>query len=94
MMKIPEQFTHIFERAKAAQRGDRAADGRMGRRRRHEAAQRRRVREGCAAAKAATSLDDVAAVADSFKGKPWTKAQRKNLTEALNARKAELAPKP
>lgn len=94
MMKIPEQFMHIFERAAplsediGQQMAEWAAGGDTKPPSDEECA------KGCAAAKAATSLEEVAAVADSFKGKPWTKAQRKNLTEALNARKAELAPKP
>lgn len=93
MMKIPEQFLHIFERPAALseeigqQMAEWAAGGDSKPPSDEECA------KGVALAKAAKSLDEIAAVAESLKGKAWTPMQRKNLKVALDARKAELAPK-
>jgi ABC-type oligopeptide transport system ATPase subunit len=94
MMKIPEQFQHIFERPAplsediGQQMAEWAAGGDV------KAPSDDECAAGVLAAKNAKTIEEHAAVAESFRGKPWTKAQRKHLTEALNARKAELAPKP
>lgn len=94
IMKIPEQFLHIFEKpaqlsedigqqmAEWAAGGDTKPPG------------DEECVKGCAAAKAAKSLEELDGVIESFRGKPWSKGQRKNLNEAVGARKAELSPKP
>ncbi len=91
MMKIPEQFLHIFEKTVqlsediGQQLAEWAAGGDV------KIPTDDDLRVCLAAAAAASSMDEVANVAESFKGKPWTKAQRKALTEALNARKSALS---
>lgn len=90
MMKIPEQFLHIFERSVplsediGQQLAEWAAGGAT------KIPTDAEVEACLAAAKGAQTLEEVDNVAESFKGKPWTKAQRKALSEALNARKAAL----
>lgn len=90
MMKIPEQFLHIFENPAplsediGQQMAEWAAGGDAKPPSDEECA------AGCASAKAAKSLEEIEAVTVSFRGKPWTKAQRKNLQDAVKARKAEL----
>lgn len=94
MMKIPEQFLHIFDRPEqlsenvGQQMAEWAAGGDV------KAPSDEECAKGTAAAKAAKTLEELDSVIDSFRGKPWTAAQRKNLNAAVGARKAELAPKP
>jgi hypothetical protein len=91
MMKIPEQFLHIFEAPVplseeiGQQLAEWAAGGDT------KSPSEEECAKGCAAAKAATTPLELEAVIASFRGKPWTKAQRKALTTAVDARKAELA---
>ena len=91
MMKIPEQFLHIFEKRAplseeiGQQLAEWAAGGEV------KVPTEQDLAAGIAAAKAAKSHEEIANVAESFKGKPWTKAQRKALTEALNASKAAIS---
>lgn len=91
LMKIPEQFAHIFERPAplneehGQQLAEWAAGGEV------KAPSEEEVRAGIAAARAAKTTDDIAAVAESLKGKAWSRDQRKALTEALNAAKKSLA---
>jgi len=92
MTKLPKQFTHIFDRpaqlseevgqqlAEWAAGGDTKAPGDA------------EVADRIAAAKAASTIEEHAAVVESLKGKPWTVQQRRALTQALNAKKAELNP--
>jgi len=93
MMKLPEQFLHIFEQPAplsediGQQMAEWAAGGDAKPPTEEECA------AGCATAKAAKTLEELDNVTASFRGKPWTKAQRKNLTEAVKARKAELTAK-
>jgi hypothetical protein len=93
MMKIPEQFLHIFERPAplseeiGQQMAEWAAGGDV------KLPSEEEFAAGLAAAKSAKSIEEISAVVESFKGKPWTKVQRKHLTEAITARKTELAPK-
>lgn len=91
MMKIPEQFLHIFERPGplSEEIGQQLAEWAAGGDTKVPTEQD--LAAGIAAAKAAKTAEEIANVADSFKGKPWTKAQRKALTEALNAAKAALS---
>ena len=91
LMKIPEQFMHIFERPAplseeiGQQLAEWAAGGDT------KTPSETELKDSVAAAKAAKSLEDIANVAESFKGKPWSKAQRAALKEALDSRKKELA---
>lgn len=90
MTKIPLQFLHIFERPAqlseeiGQQLAEWAAGGAT------SAPSEEDCARGVAAATAATTIEEVGNVAESFKGKPWTRAQRKRLSEALTARKAAL----
>ncbi|HEY3496828.1 MAG TPA: AAA family ATPase [Polyangiaceae bacterium] len=90
MMKIPEQFLYMFEKRVqlsediGQQLAEWAAGGEV------KVPTEAELATCLAAAAAAKSLDEIANVAESFKGKPWTKPQRKALTEALNARKSAL----
>jgi ABC-type oligopeptide transport system ATPase subunit len=91
MMKIPEQFLHVFEEARplsediGQQLAEWAAGGDT------KAPSDEECAKGCAAAKGASTLIELEAVIASFRGKPWTKAQRKNLTAAVDARKTDLS---
>jgi len=90
MMKIPGQFQHIFERRVPLSEdiGQQLAEWAAGGDAKEPSEEE--LKAGVAAAKAALSLEEIGNVAESFKGKPWTAAQRKALGSALNARKAEL----
>jgi ABC-type dipeptide/oligopeptide/nickel transport system ATPase subunit len=91
MMKIPEQFLHIFEKSAqlsediGQQLAEWAAGGDV------KTPTDAEVAAGVAAASAAKSPEELEAVIESFKGKPWTKPQRKALNEAVNARKSALS---
>ncbi len=93
MMKIPEQFLHIFERPAplsediGQQLADWAAGGDT------KAPGEAELAAAIEAAKGALTLQATDEVADSFRGKPWTAAQRKAIKTALEARRAELASK-
>jgi ABC-type oligopeptide transport system ATPase subunit len=91
MMKIPEQFLHIFERdvPLSEEIGQQLAEWAAGGDTKIPTEQD--LAAGIAAAKAANTREEIANVAESFKGKPWTKAQRKALTEALKARETALS---
>ena len=85
MMKIPEQFMHIFEKRAplsediGQQLAEWAAGGDS------KVPSDEELKAGLAAAASAPTVEDIVAVAETFKGKPWTKAQRKALTEALKS---------
>jgi AAA domain len=92
MVKIPKQFLHVFETKPqlseeiGQQLAEWAAGGDT------KPPTDAEVADRIAAAKAATSLEEHAAVVESLKGKPWTTQQRRALTKALNDKKAELTP--
>lgn len=91
MMKIPEQFMHMFERPAqlsediGQQLAEWAAGGDV------KAPTDEDVKNGIAAVSAASTLEELeAAIEKHCVGKPWTKTQRKALNEAVSARKAKL----
>ncbi len=90
MMKIPEQFMHIFERPAPLSEdiGQQLAEWAAG------AAvvlpTDDELAAGVALAKAARSIEEVDKTGESFRGKPWSAPQRKALKQALDARKKEL----
>lgn len=91
MMKIPEQFLHVFEKPAplsediGQQLAEWAAGGDA------KAPSDDDVKAGIAAISAAKNEDAIEAALDQFvRGKPWTRPQRKALTEAVTARKAAL----
>ncbi len=91
MMKIPEQFMHIFEKSAplSEEIGQQLAEWAAGGEAKFPSEDE--VKAGIAAAQAANTLEDIEVVADGFRGKAWTAPQRKALTKALNDRKAELS---
>jgi hypothetical protein len=93
MMKIPRQFEHIFERPAPLSEdiGQQLAEWAAGAS--FKAPTDDDVGTSLTAAKEAKTLEELANVADSYKGKPWTTAQRKRLRDALEARKKELETK-
>lgn len=90
MMKIPEQFLHIFERPAqlSEEIGQQLAEWAAGSA--VSAPSDEELAAGVAAAKAAKSAEEIAGIAESFRGKPWSREQRKRLKDALDARKKEL----
>lgn len=92
MVKLPKQFLHIFERPTqlsediGQQLAEWAAGGDT------KAPSDDEVAARIAVIKAAESLEEWSGAAESLKGKPWTTQQRRALTQALNAKKAELTP--
>lgn len=92
MVKLPKQFTHLFERPEqlSEEIGQNLATWAAGGE--NKAPSEAELADRIAAAKSAASLDEHAAVVESLKGKPWTTQQRRALTQALNAKKAELTP--
>jgi ABC-type oligopeptide transport system ATPase subunit len=89
MMKIPEQFLHIFEKPAplsediGQQLAEWAAGGDV------KVPSEDELKDRLAAIAAAKTAPDIEAAHESLKGKPWTKAHRKTLGEALDkARKA------
>lgn len=93
MMKLPEQFAHIFERPAPLSEdiGQQLAEWAAGAAVTAPSADD--LAAGVMAAKSAKNLDELGAVAESFRGKPWTAQQRKALTASCDARAKELAPK-
>jgi len=91
MMKIPEQFLHVFDRPAplSEEIGQQLAEWAAGSA--VSAPSEDECAAGCAAAKAAANFEEIDRVAEGFRGKPWSREQRGRLTKALNARKAELS---
>jgi hypothetical protein len=87
LMKIPEQFQHIFDRPVqlSEEIGQSLAEWAAGAAVPTPSAED--LAAAIAVAKAAKNLDEAQ---ESFRGKPWTAPQRKALKEALVARKKEL----
>jgi hypothetical protein len=92
MMKIPDHFLHIFEKPAplsediGQQLAEWAAGGDV------KAPSDDEVKDAIARASAAkTEADLEIVIEDYFRGRPWTKAQRKALNEAVSARKKTLA---
>jgi hypothetical protein len=90
MMKIPEQFAHVFERPAPLSEdiGQQLAEWAAGAA--VTAPTEEDLAAGIAAAKAAKSAEEIGNIAESFRGKPWTATQRKSLKAALDGRKKEL----
>lgn len=91
MMKIPEQFMHVFERPAplseeiGQQLAEWAAGGES------KTPSEADLAAGLAKVKAAVDLGGVEAAAEEMRGKPWTTAQRRAIKQAVDGRKAELA---
>lgn len=90
LMKIPEQFQHIFDRPVqlSEEIGQRIAEWAAGAEVPTPSADE--LAACVAAAKSAKTPEEIDSVAASFKGKAWTATQRKALKDALAARKKEL----
>lgn len=90
MMKLPGQFVHLFERPAQLSEdiGQQLAEWAAG------GDTKTPSDEECAAvcvgAKNAGTAEELEVVADSARGKPWSKIQRKNIADAVKARRAAL----
>jgi len=96
MMKLPGQFTHLFERTSkdaldvqlsediGQQLAEWAAGGDT------KTPEDSECAKVLAAAKAANTADELDAARDSAKGKPWSKTQRALIADTVKARRAEL----
>jgi hypothetical protein len=90
LMKLPGQFVHLFERPAQLSEdiGQQLAEWAAG------GATNTPSDEECAAvvigAKNASAAEDLEAVAESARGKPWSKLQRKAIADAVKTRRAEL----
>jgi hypothetical protein len=90
MMKIPEQFTHVFEKPAPLSEdiGQQLAEWAAGSA--VAVPSEADLAAGVAAAKAAKNEEEIINISDGFRGKPWTAAQRKSLQAALVARRKEI----
>jgi hypothetical protein len=90
MMKMPGQFEHVFDRPAqlsediGQQLAEWAAGGDT------KTPSDAECTAVCVAAKNATTPEELEAAADGARGKPWTKAQKHSIADAVKARRAEL----
>lgn len=91
MMKLPEQFLHIFEQAEPLSEmiGQQLAEWAAGGD--NKAPSDEECAAGLAKVRAAATLIELEAAAGAMRGKPWTKDQRKLIKSTVDARKAELS---
>lgn len=92
-MKLPDQFVHLFEQPAqlSEELGQQIAEWAAGGD--NKPPSEADLKIGLTAITAAKSLDEVECAAETMRGKPWSREQRKAISDAVKARKAELAPK-
>jgi ABC-type oligopeptide transport system ATPase subunit len=91
MMKIPEQFLHIFEQPEPLSEmiGQQLAEWAAGGD--NKAPSDEECAAGLAAVRSAKTLGEVEEAAAKLRGKPWTKPQRKLIKETVDTAKAALS---